>query len=211
MIRHVVFDMGQVLIRFDRDLFIHRLGVSEADGQRLLREVFLSTEWVQMDWGTMGEEEALQSMCTRLPAPLHEAAEKLVTRWDRPLLPIEGMYELVEEMNRAGYGVYLLSNAGFRQHEYWPRIPCARFFKGTLISCDVGSIKPERAIYEAFLQKFQLAAEECFFVDDQPINVEGARRCGMPGAVFHGDAGELRQRLRLAGVQVQAPEQNTLR
>lgn len=202
MIRNIVFDMGQVLIRFDRDFFIRRLGIEGDDAKLLLREVFLSLEWAQMDWGSVTDEEAAASICRRLPERLHDAAGKLVTMWDRPILPVEGIYELVGELKGAGYGIYLLSNASVRQHDYWPGIPCAKFFDGTLISCDVGSIKPERAIYEAFLEKFGLRAEECFFVDDLPANVEGGRRCGMQGAVFHGDTAELREKMRQAGIRV---------
>lgn len=202
MIRNIVFDMGQVLIRFDRDYFISCLGVEGDDARLLLREVFLSLEWSRMDWGSLTDKEAAQSVCARLPERLHEAARRLVTMWDRPILPVEGMYHLIEELKNAGYGIYLLSNASVRQHEYWPRVPCAKFFDGTLISCDVGCIKPERAIYEAFLGKFGLKAEECLFVDDMSMNVEGGCRCGMRGIVFHGDAEELRQKLLKEGIQL---------
>ena len=202
MIKNIVFDMGQVLIRFDRDYFISRLGVAGEDAGLLMREVFLSLEWVQMDWGSITDQQAARAVCARLPRRLHDAAEKLVTMWDRPILPVEGMYELVEELKDAGYGIYLLSNASVRQRDYWPNIPCHKFFDGTLISCDVGSIKPERAIYEAFLKKFGLTAGECLFIDDLPANVEGGCRCGMQGVVFHGDVQELRRKLRQAGISV---------
>lgn len=199
MIRNIVFDMGQVLIRFDRDLFIRRLGISGEDAKILTKEVFLSLEWIRMDWGSMTDEEAVESICRRLPARLHEAARQLVTGWDKPLLPIEGMAELLKELKARGYGLYLLSNASFRQHEYWPGVPGHELFDGALISCDVGHIKPEPEIYRAFFEKFDLKPEECFFVDDAPVNVEGAIRCGMPGAVFRGDAEELRSVLRRMG------------
>lgn len=202
MIRNIVFDMGQVLVRFDPEYFIRLLDVPEADGRLLMREVFLSREWARKDWGAITDEASVRTICTRLPERLHGHAARLVTWWELALDPIEGMYELVRELKRAGYGVYLLSNATFRQHEYWREIPCHAFFDGALISCDVGSIKPERAIYEAFLEKFGLLARECFFVDDAPNNVEGACRCGMSGAVFHGDAAELRERMREAGIMV---------
>ncbi len=194
--------MGQVLVRYDPGYFIRRLGLSEEDGRLLMREVYLSLEWPRMDWGAVADEQASRTICARLPERLRGAAAGLVTWWEPALEPIEGMYELTAELKGAGYGVYLLSNATFRQHDYWPRIPCHRFFDGTLVSCDVGCVKPERAIYEAFLRKFGLKAEECFFVDDTPANVEGACRCGMSGAVFHGDAAELRKKLRAAGVAV---------
>ena len=133
---------------------------------------------------------------------MHDAAEKLVAMWDRPILPIDGMYEVVEELKNAGYGIYLLSNASIRQHEYWPRVPAHVFFDGTIIFADVGVMKPGAEYYLRALNKFGLKAEECFFIDDVPSNVEGAQYCGMDGAVFHGDAALLRSQLRASGVRI---------
>ena len=202
MIRNILFDMGNVLIYFDRKAFMDRLGVSEEDKKLLMREVFLSVEWVRMDRGSMVEADAVESCCTRLPKRLHEAAEKLIAMWDRPILPIPGMYELIEELKAKGYGIYLLSNASLRQHEYWPRIPAHVFFDGTIISADEGVMKPGAEYYLRALQKFSLKADECFFIDDVPANIEGALYCGIPGAVFYNDVEYLRRNLREAGVDV---------
>ena len=202
MIKNILFDMGNVLIRFDQQYFIDRFGVTGEDAALLKREVFMSVEWVRMDRGTLSEAQAFEKIAPRLPERLRDVAWKLICMWDRPILPIEGMYGLVEELKGKGYGVYLLSNASVRQHEYWPRIEASRFFDGTLISADVHVIKPQREIYELCLEKFGLKAEECFFIDDAPANIEGAMCCGISGAVFHGDAALLRSQLRTAGVEV---------
>lgn len=202
MIRNIVFDMGQVLLRFDRDYFIARLGIEGEDKELLKREVFLSLEWARMDRGSMTDAEAAVSVCKRLPEHLHDAARKLVQMWDRPILPVPGMYELIEELKANGYGIYLLSNASYRQHDYWPRVEASKFFDGTLISADEKVVKPQPEIYRLLLERFSLKAEECFFIDDVPANIEGAFYCGIPGAVFHGDAGLLRKDLRAAGVNV---------
>lgn len=202
MIKNILFDMGQVLIRFDQKYFIKRLGIEDVDLDLLLREVYRSVEWVQMDRGTLREEDAFRSISKRLPERLHDAAWKLICMWDRPILEVAGMYELVEELKGLGYGIYLLSNASVRQHDYWPRIPASRFFDGKLISADVHVIKPQPEIYRRCLEKFGLQAEECFFIDDAPANIEGALCCGIAGAVFHGDAKLLRSQLRTAGIPV---------
>lgn len=202
MIKHILFDMGNVLIHFDRDLFMTRLGVADEDKLLLMREVFLSVEWVQMDRGTLVESEAVERMCRRLPQRLHEAADKLASMWDRPILPIAGMHELIQELKTNGYGIYLLSNASLRQHDYWPRIPASKFFDGTIISADEKVMKPHPDYYNRALEKFDLAAEECFFIDDLPANIEGALYCGIPGTVFHGDTQLLRSQLRAVGVNI---------
>lgn len=202
MIKNIIFDMGNVLLKFDRNYFLDAVGVKPADRRTLMNNVYLSLEWAKMDRGSMTEEEAAASMCSRLPERLHEQAHLLVDRWDRPILPVPGMAELVRELKEAGYGVYLLSNASYRQHEYWPRVPGSEYFDGTLISADVKLVKPCAEIYELLYSTFDLTPSECLFIDDSAANIEGAERTGMPGIVFHGDADELRDEMKAFGVKV---------
>ena len=155
-----------------------------------------------MDRGSLTDEQAAEIMCRRIPERLHEAVHKLVAFWDRPILEIEGVYELIEELKSLGYPIYLLSNASCRQHDYWPRIPASRFFDGTLVSSDVKLVKPMPEIYLRLLQQFGLKADECFFIDDSTANVEAALYTGMHGAVFFEDLPRLRGELIAAGVPV---------
>ena len=205
MIKNILFDMGNVLIRFEPATFIRRLGIADpADEGLLMRQVYRSIEWVQLDRGVLTEPEALAKIKARLPERLGEAAEKLVSFWDRPLLAVEGMEELCAELAGAGYELYLLTNAGPRHREYWPRFPVSRFFPEDRIcrSADWQLLKPEREFYEKALAMFSLKREECLFIDDSPNNAEGADRCGIHALVFHGDAGLLRQDLRETGVRI---------
>ncbi len=202
MIKNIVFDMGNVIIRFDPELFMVRLGLAEEDRKLLKRELFVSLEWSRMDRGSLTDEEAAEIVCRRVPERLHDAVRRLVGMWDRPILPVEGMYELVKELRGMGYGIYLLSNASFRQHDYWPRVPASKFFDGTLISADVKLVKPQPEIYRLLCDKFSLVPEECVFIDDSTSNAEGAYFCGINALVFHGDAHEMRIKLNELGVKV---------
>ncbi len=203
MIHNIVFDMGKVLIHFDPERYVGRLGVTPQEEKLLLNQVFRSVEWVQMDRGVIDEAEAVRRFCGRLPAHLHECVRKLVFEWDEPVAPVEGMYELAEELKNAGYGIYLLSNASARHSQYWPKIPASRFFDGLVVSSEAGCMKPREEIYRVLCSRYGLRPEECFFIDDLPANVESARFVGMEGTVFHdGDMEELRSSLRRAGVKV---------
>ena len=208
MIRNIVFDMGNVLIHYIPQVFMDRLGVPEEDRPLLAREVFGSVEWIRMDRGTLDQEEAVAAMEARLPRRLWEYARRLVLGWwlDGPLMPMEGMAALLEELKGLGYGLYLLSNATVRQPEYFPDIPGSQFFDGAVISAHWKVLKPEREIYEILFREYGLDPSECFFVDDLNINVEGALCAGMDGYVFDGDMGRLRQALRQAGVMVKTGE-----
>lgn len=200
MIKNIVFDMGNVLLRFDREEFMDAAGVAKEDREILLQRVFLSTDWVKLDWGTHDEEEAVERMCLGLPSRLHPAVCQLVERWDEPIRPMAGMEELVRELKDKGYTLYLLSNASRRQHAYWPRVPGQDCFAGTVISADLGVIKPDAAIYEALYKKFSLKPEECLFIDDSPYNIEGGIRTGMDGIVFYGDVSALRAELKARNI-----------
>ena len=202
MIKNIVFDMGNVVIRFDPDAFIERFGVGGEDKKTLLLEIFRSPEWVMMDRGTLTDEQAADILCPRVPEHLREIARKLIALWDRPIIEIEGIYPLIEELKDLGYKIYLLSNASCRQPDYWQRVPAAKFFDGTLISYSVKLIKPMPEIYEKFFETFGLKREECFFIDDSPANIEAGLYVGMPGVVFHNDIKRLRRQLRAAGVMV---------
>ena len=202
MIKNIVFDMGNVIIRFDPAAFIDRFGVTADERELLLREIFRSPEWVMMDRGVLTDGQCADVLCPRLPENLRETARKLIAFWDRPIIEIEGVRPLIEELKSKGYGIYLLSNASCRQPDYWQRVPASRLFDGTLISYSVRLVKPMPEIYEKFFETFSLRREECFFIDDSPANVEAAIYVGMPGTVFHNDIQILRRDLRRAGIDV---------
>ncbi|MBO4470963.1 MAG: HAD family phosphatase [Clostridia bacterium] len=203
MIRNIVFDMGQVILKFDPKHFIDREKVTDPEDRKLiLNELFLSVEWAQMDAGTLTEETAEPSILERFPERLRGTVRNLLYNWAYPRETIPGMEETVRALKDAGYGIYLLSNASKAQHDYWPRVPVSEYFDGKLISCDVKVVKPCHRIYELFTEKFGLKPEECIFIDDSTANAAAAIACGWQGIVFHGDADELRQKLRKAGVRI---------
>lgn len=203
MIRNIVFDMGNVLIRFDPSLFIEREGIVDPEDRKLiLDELFNSVEWAQMDRGILEEKTAEPFILERFPERLHPVVSNLLHHWAIPGDEFTGMRELVAELKESGYGLFLLSNASTAQHRYWPLFPVSRYFDGKLISCDVKVVKPMREIYQIFTDRFLLNPEECFFVDDSPANVAAAITCGWNGVVFHQDAVQLRKKMRQLGIRI---------
>lgn len=203
MIKNIIFDMGQVLVKFDTDIFISRVGIDDPiDKETIMREVYKSVEWSMMDRGTLTDEEACKIMEERVPNHLKDKIRLLTCEWDRPIMPIEGMKELIKELKNNNYKIYLLSNASLNQKNYWPSIPGSEYFDGTVVSAYVKLVKPQPEIYRYTLDKFNLKAEESVFIDDATLNVEGAIYSGLKGIVFHGDIIELREKLSTLGVKM---------
>ena len=203
MIRNIVFDMGNVVIRFDPEYFMDRAGITdETDRRLIMNELFLSVEWAQMDAGILTEQTAEPLILERFPERLKDTVRALLYTWAYPRDMIPGMEELIRRLKNAGYGIYLLSNASVAQHDYWPQYTVSSLFDGKLISCDVKTVKPCHKIYRLFTEKFDLKPEECIFIDDAPANVAGAVACGWQGIVFHGSAEELENKLRISGINI---------
>ena len=197
--------MGSVLVRFEPETFIARLHVSAEDGEALRREVFRSADWVRLDRGVFTQQQMIDAACARLPERLHPYVEQLVLHWDADRPEIPGAFELVKELSDNGYTLFLLTNASIRHRSYWPAFRFAPYFGDRImLSAEWKFLKPEREFYEKAIELLGFEPKESVFIDDQPTNIEGAERCGIPGIVFHGDVPLLRRRLREMGVSVSA-------
>jgi len=63
------------------------------------------------------------------------------------------------------------------------------------------AVKPMPEIYRMFTDRFGLNPKECLFIDDFPLNIEGAVTAGWQGIVFH-DADDLRKKAHAMGVRI---------
>lgn len=192
--KNMIFDMGNVLIRFEPELFVQReTELSAEDRMALLNGIFLTPEWPMMDSGELDEVSFEALVRTRLPERLHAAAHRMIYWFEPPLLPVPGMADVARDCKRRGMGVYLLSNATVRQPEYWPRIPGSEVFDGAVISAIEHCVKPDAKIYHILLERYHLNPAGCLFADDTLPNVEAARSLGMQAFHFTGDVAALRQ------------------
>ena len=196
MIKNIIFDMGNVLIDFNPMQYIGELHLDDKEEEvKLFKAAYLNYKSIYMDYGKITESEFVDHVVSGIGEKYRDKVAEVIMHWDQHLTPIKGMEELVKELKDKGYKIYLLSNAGFNQHDYWTKIPAHKYFDGKVVSCDVGEVKPFPKIYEALYEKFDLKPEECFFIDDLIINIFGAQRTGMDGYVFTGDVKDLRKEL----------------
>ncbi len=192
--------MGNVLIEFDPEYILDREKIHDPqDREILLKEIFYSPCWKEMDLGLYDEEKMLQRIKANIPVHLLPVAERLLFHWHDSLIPVEGIDELVFSLKEKGYRIYLLSNAPASQRLYWPEIRCSSCFDGSVVSAFEKCIKPDPKIYEILLDRYDLKAEESMFIDDVPANIEAANRLGITAHLFT-DARELDAYLKKEGI-----------
>ena len=196
MVKNIVFDMGKVLTDYVPDAVCRHYIKDEAMIRKISDAVFVSPEWVLLDLGVVPEDEGLRRITERLDTPQEkEWAAQCFWHWhEYNMWHMEGMEELVRSLKAAGYGIYLCSNASVRLLTCWQKvIPAADCFDGILFSGPEKCMKPQKEIYERLFARFSLKPEECLFIDDQPLNIQGAAECGMRGYVYDGDREKLKQ------------------
>lgn len=185
--KNVIFDMGNVLLTYDPEVCLNHIVEKEEDRALIRRELFEGPEWVQGDLGELTDEERFNGVSKRVPERLHEELRRCTVEWDMCMHPVKQAREFCDYLKKSGFGIYVLSNASSSFYRYFPRFAPFDYFDGIVVSCDVHIIKPDIRIYQHLLKKYNLRADECFFIDDLEANIEGSRNAGIDGAVFEGD------------------------
>lgn len=191
-VKQVVFDMGGVLFRWDPLAMATRVCASEDDARALAHAVFGSPEWALQDAGALDDQTVAWTAKTRLPRRLHAQVDELVYHWHDHRIAIDGMEELIGDLKSAGYGIYLLSNAGQSFELYQEQLPARSCFDGIVVSYREHVVKPDARIYRSLLERFSLAAKDCLFIDDTALNVLAARRVGLRALRFEESVDTLR-------------------
>ncbi|WP_082629963.1 HAD family hydrolase [Olsenella massiliensis] len=197
LINAVIFDMGNVLMRFDGMSFSRAHTSCEEDARLVFKALFASTEWSLLDAGVIDEETMERVALARLPERLHEPLRQTFANWDTLQEPIGETCEIARALHEEGHGVYLLSNAGLRFERIRGSLPVWDVLDGWIVSAYERLMKPDPRIFRLLCERYGLDPRRCLFVDDNADNVEGARVAGLRGHVFRGTPGLRRELARL--------------
>ncbi len=200
-IRHIVFDIGKVLVHYDPDIPFSRV-IPDAGERKWFFDNVCTSAWnIEQDRGRAWEEaEAL------LIADYPDHAENIRSfrRHWHEMVPhaYDDSVALMERLIRSGRDVTLLTNwAADTFVEARGRFPFLDRPRGVTVSGEVGMIKPDRAIYDHHAAAFGLEPAATLFIDDSQKNVDGARAAGWQALLFS-DAARLESDLKLFGIGV---------
>lgn len=189
MIRNVVFDVGKVLIGWSPEVSMDMIGFTTEEKQAVMRALFTDTSiWNEEDRGVKTREEMQEFLVSQAP----EIGDLILRFYENAVIsvtPLDYTRDWITALRKAGYGVYVLSNFGeYAQHRAVElgAINFMDLLDGYIYSYMIHEIKPDRAIYDALIDKYGLEPAECVFIDDVERNVEGARAAGMQGILFTG-------------------------
>jgi 2-haloacid dehalogenase len=198
----VVFDVGNVLIRWDVHNLYRKMFPNDTAIKQFLDETALITRNHEFDRGELFAD-GIADLIHRFPHYTKPLAA-FDARWAECLDgAINGNVALLREFRAAGVPVHAITN--FNQHKFrhaQSLFPFLTEFEEIVVSGDERLIKPDPAIYRVLLGRRDLVAEQCVFIDDSAANIAVAQDLGFKTVHFAEGSTDARAEFRALGLPV---------
>lgn len=186
-IQLVLFDLGNVLVRFTPESFWQELKLGQNQRAPFVKEVKEAAdrfECGKIDTGQFFDDlEQVFGMQFRREH-IRRAVSSVLTD------PIADMEPLVARVTQR-CDTALVSNTNEFHYRYcMESVPALKMLPKHYLSFRLGAMKPNPEFYEQVLVDTQRKPEESLFIDDVLENIKSAKMCGM-NAVQFTDPGEL--------------------
>ena len=175
----VVFDIGNVLFEWNPQEIVKSLFTSETEQQEALQHIIYHLDWHMLDKGVLTLEDAKSRANERCSLGIYKVI-KLFAETPRHLFPIQEMFNVVEDLSRRGYRLYVLSNMHRHGFDYLSTAyDIWQHFTGIVISSHIKASKPEPEIYEHLIRTYDLTPGNTVFLDDNQPNIDAAISFGL--------------------------------
>ncbi|AMY69409.1 HAD family hydrolase [Frigidibacter mobilis] len=179
----IVFDIGNVLVRWDPELaFMGALGSREA-ARAFIERIGFAALNLRADGGETFADLATEidgagdrALFAGYPAQYHLTIAEL----------LDGTWALMDRLRAKGHPIHAITNWSAETWEIGvdlhPRLGSA--FGTTIVSGREKVLKPQPQIFALLCERAGLAPADCLFIDDSASNVAGAAAFGMDAILF---------------------------
>ena len=201
----VVFDIGNVLVRWHPRNLYSRMGYPEQETTSILAEVgLLELNHRVLDaGGAFGA--SLEPLVERFPQHA-DFIRAFDTRWVELLGgAIAPSVAIFESLKQAGAPVHAISNYNREKFDIARALfPFLNTFDELVLSGDVGLVKPDAEIFELLIRRRHLDVSRTVFIDNSVDNVATADRLGFATIHFNETTTDLRAELLRLGLRAEA-------
>ena len=184
--KSVIFDVGMVLLRWDpRQIWVDDF-VSISEVEDFIEEIGFYDWHKQQDAGR-SFAHGIADHAKKYPQHA-EKLRKYDTHWDQSIPgAIEGTVAILNGLLRLEASLYAITNYPAEKFKLArQRFDFLNVFVDAVVSGEERLIKPDPAIYRVLLDRNNLAARDCIFIDDSPANIDVANALGIDGILFTG-------------------------
>lgn len=200
MIKTIIFDIGNVLTGFNLPDFIRSKGYGDDMITRIVDATYNTPVWAELDRGVWSDAEIVEGFVNNDPE-IGTDLRKIFTNIQGMLIRFDYAIPWISELKSKGYQVLYLSNFNHPVHtQCTDALDFLPYMDGGILSYEDYVIKPEPAIYELILNRYNLNPEECVFMDDLQVNLDGAAKFGIHTILFTSQTEAIKE-LKKLGVE----------
>lgn len=174
MLKNIVFDLGNVLVKFDSNELIYSFFNKR---QEEVKSFYFDSLWNEYDQGLYSVKEMIEKGVKQFPE-LELCIKKLMYHWTEFVIPLKDNVAYIKDLKQLGFNVYILSNIPEDDTKYLRSLGVFDNIDGGIFSYEYKKIKPDPEIFHILLEKYNLKASECLFLDDRKDNVVVASNLG---------------------------------
>lgn len=192
-VKAIIFDLGGVILNIDYNKTSNAFkeaGVLQID--EMYSPKTADALFQNLEEGKVTEEAFFNSIRKESGTSLSD--EQITACWNSMLLDFRTSTLSFIKTLRPRYKVFLLSNTNsihlrhfYKIHEGLQDQPFEAYFDAVYYSHLIGLRKPGTAAYQFVLEKNNLHAEECLFIDDLYQNIEGAKQAGLQTVLLNSE------------------------
>ncbi|MEJ2634868.1 MAG: HAD family phosphatase [Calditrichia bacterium] len=178
MIRHIIFDLGNVLVRIHPQKtmqeFAERCNISMSD----IRKFYLSDLHLGFMEGKYSPDDFFRQMMTMFPCDI--TRNEYIKIWEKVIgAPKEGIRGIVGALKDR----YVLSVCSNTDPWHWQFVlreyDFIRDFQHYFLSYELKMNKPDPRVFGRILKHLNASGSECVFFDDTEENIQAADRFGI--------------------------------
>lgn len=185
-IRHIIFDLGGVLLNIDYKLteqaFI-QLGITNF--ANIYSQLKQSTLFDDFEIGKISPADFVQTLQDN--SGIKASYDDMIAAWNAMLLDFPLRRLQILQQLHIYHDLILLSNTNEVHETAFNKIiadthgmpSLGVFFDKVYLSHRIGMRKPNVEVFERILSENGLQAEHTLFIDDSPQHIEGAKKAGI--------------------------------
>ena len=197
----ILFDLGKVLVNFNFETGVQALHAACSISRNRLEEVLWDENWIcRYERGEISTSEFHAYL--RETADLGLDLPDFCETWSSVFLPGLLVSEDLLLALKRKYPLILVSNTNELHIDFVrTNYRVLDYFDHHVLSYEVGSLKPDRKIFEYAIAVSGHEPEALFFIDDREENIVAARQLGMHAHQFKTEL-QLMDALHQAGVRI---------
>jgi len=182
-IEAVIFDWGGVLIDNPAQAMAYYCAAAlDVDIEQYLRAFRKYDD--DFITGKINEDRFWLKVCYELGKEKPQVPSLWTLAFEAAYNQREDMFNLAVILRENGYLAAVLSNTEPPAAKLFYKNHYDKIFDAAIFSCNEGVKKPQLKIYDITASKLSVLPANCVFIDDDPQNIDGAKKAGMNAILF---------------------------